>query len=154
MKKQIAIITILTLVHISTGSFLYAQSNETMDRILAREEIDYRESAYLVLSATGQIEDSASVDEALASLPRQNWDITIGEGEESLSLGEYSYLLMRALEIEGGIMYRLFPGPRYAARELSYLGLIPGEGAAGRTLSGYEAVQLLGRSIEWKEARR
>jgi hypothetical protein len=58
---------------------------------------------------------------------------------------------MQAFEIKGGVMYRIFPGPRYAGRELSYLGLIRGNGSPTRTFDGDEAIGILGRLLEWKE---
>jgi hypothetical protein len=60
---------------------------------------------------------------------------------------------MRALDIPGGIMYSMFPGPRYAAREIAYLGFVRGSGAPGRTVSGNEVMYILGRVLEWKEGQ-
>jgi hypothetical protein len=47
-------------------------------------------------------------------------------------------------------MYRLFPGPRYAVRELAYLGLLHGKAHSGRYPSGQEAVQVLSSFLDRK----
>lgn len=130
-----------------------AQSNETLDSFLEQEKASFGHSAYMILTAAGILDEETSVDEALAALAGSEVEGPSRTAEEAITLGEYSYLLMQALEIRGGLMYRIFPGPRYAARELKYLDLIPGDAGPGRSLSGTEAVQILGRALEWKEAR-
>jgi hypothetical protein len=62
-------------------------------------------------------------------------------------LGEYAYILMKAFHMQGGIMYSIFPGPRYASRELAFLEMIPGSASSGRTLSGEEVIRILGNVL-------
>ena len=134
-------------------SHLCAQSNETLDRFLAQERAVFGYSAYMVLTAAGELPEEASPQEAAAAVSRIGWSDKVSASETPISLGEYSYLLMKAFDIRGGLMYTLFPGPRYAARELKYLQIIPGKPAPGRSISGTDAVQILGRVLEWKEER-
>ena len=58
---------------------------------------------------------------------------------------------MDAFDLPGGIMYRLFPGPRYATREIAYQGFIRGSTLPGRPVSGREVINILRRVMEWKE---
>lgn len=153
MKKRYPFFLIGGLMLFLALSQSAAQSNETMDQFLEQEKASCGHSAYMILTAVGLLDEEASVEEALAVLAETEVKGPSGPANETITLGEYSYLLMQALEIEGGLMYRLFPGPRYAARELKYLDLIPGESSPRRSLSGAEAVQILGRALEWKEAR-
>ncbi len=69
-------------------------------------------------------------------------------GEEPVSLGTYSHMLMEAFDISGGIMYSLFPSGRYASRELGFRGYIRGDSGAYRTVSGQEALGILGRVLQ------
>ena len=54
---------------------------------------------------------------------------------------------MEIFNMKGGIMYTLFPSPRYASRELGFKGYIKSDYGAYRTVSGREAIQILGRIL-------
>jgi hypothetical protein len=130
-----------------------AQSNELMDAFLAEGEASVGHAAYFVLSAAGTISEDAPVEEAITVLREQSWRIPDKPGGSAITLGEYSLLLMKALGIRGGIMYRIFPIPRYAAREMDYLEFITGSSHPGRKISGEEALRMLSRVLEWQEER-
>ena len=86
-------------------------------------------------------------------MTRAQWGIEPPEGRDSLTLGEFSHLVMRAFGIPGGIMYTFVPGPRYAARELGYREFILDKPWPDRSLSGEEALSILGEALAWKEGR-
>jgi hypothetical protein len=146
-KKSILVLAVLLLA--AGGSF--AQSNDLLDTLLEEQTTSLGQAAYLVLAASGRIADTSTPDQAAAALTEQGWTVPERTASESLTLGEYSYLLMQAFEMKGGLMYRIFPGPRYAGRELAYLELIKGNTSPYRTFSGEEAIGILGRLLEWKE---
>jgi hypothetical protein len=54
---------------------------------------------------------------------------------------------MRAFNIPGSFLYALFPGPRYAFRELDYLDLIPGRKDPAAKVSGERLLIILGRVL-------
>lgn len=145
----LAVVTVVALAGPPVG----AQSNEMLDRLLEREQATHGETAYLVLVAAGRLSEDSSPELAAAALVEQGWKIVVREAGEAARLGEYAYLLAQAFELKGGVMYRLLPGPRYAARELSYMQVIQGSGSPSRTLSGEEAVRMLGSLLDWKEGR-
>ncbi|MFP4179200.1 MAG: hypothetical protein ACLFSA_04030 [Spirochaetaceae bacterium] len=132
---------------------LSAQSNEVIDGFLEQERATYGHCAYMVLASLGEIPDEASVEVAAETLPAEGWSLKSRPADQPISLGEYSHMLMKAFDMKGGIMYTLLPGPRYAARELRFLEFIPGNSSPGRSLDGREAVQILGRLLQWKEDR-
>jgi len=144
---------ILLLAFIMVGAVLHvcAQSNEVLDTLLEEETTSFGQAAYLVLSASARIPDDTSPAEAAAEMAGQGWKVPTRAAEETLTLGEYSFLLMQAFELKGGVMYRIVPGPRYAGRELGYLQFIKGNTSPYRTFSGEEAIGILGRLMEWKE---
>lgn len=145
--------SILLLAFILLGAVLHvsAQSNEVLDALLEEDTTSFGQAAYLVLTASARIPDDKSPAEAAAEMAGQGWKVPTRAAEEPLTLGEYSFLLMQAFELKGGIMYRIIPGPRYAGRELAYLKFIKGNTSPYRTFSGEEAIGILGRLMEWKE---
>jgi len=141
----------LVLLAVATALPVGAQSNQVLDELLEREALQYGEAAYLVLVAIDRLPEEASLEEAAAVLPGQFRAVPARAAGEAIPLGEYAYLLMQAFDVGGGLMYRLAPGPRYAARELAHLEVIRGKAHPGRAVSGAEAMQILRRLLEWKE---
>ena len=153
MKKGYQIYLLFTVLFGYALTVLPAQSNELVDRLVEQERATYGLASYMIMSSTGELPEEADVEDALERVSAQGWGVSVPEASEPIRLGEYSHLIMMALDIEGGIMYRIFPGGRYAARELKYLDIIPTESAPRRQLSGNEALLILRRAVEWKEER-
>jgi hypothetical protein len=130
---------------------LQAQSNEVLDTVLERDALRFGEAAYLVLVGSGRLSDTASLEEAAQTVAKAFPRVPSRAADEWIPLGEYAYLLMQAFEVKGGLMYRLIPGPRYAARELAYRKMIRGKAHPGLPVEGAQAVQILRRLLEWKE---
>lgn len=131
----------------------FAQSNSVIDDMLGQEKADYSLAVYLVLSAAEIIPESASPEEALSALSDKGWGLAPAEAGQPISLGQYSYLLMKAFGVPGGVMYRLFPGPRYATREAAHRGFVTDRPTPYRSVSGEEAIRILGSVLSWKEER-
>jgi len=93
----------------------------------------------------------AGIIRAAEALAAQGWQAPQRPAAEALTLGEYCFLLMQAYELKGGLMYRIAPGARYAARELAYRKLIRGKAYPNRTLSGEEALAILRGLLEQLE---
>ncbi|UCF97358.1 MAG: hypothetical protein JSV89_19615 [Spirochaetaceae bacterium] len=149
MLKKLTLLLSVILLAVAGESF--AQSNELLDTLFEEQTTTLAQAAYLVLTASGRISDDSTPEQAAATLAGQGWNVPERAAEEPLTLGEYSFLLMQAFEMNGGLMYRIFPGPRYAGRELVYLKLIKGNISPYRTFSGEEAIGILSRLLEWKE---
>jgi len=150
MKKSGFALSLL-FISLAVNMSLAAQSNDLIDALLAEEEASYGKAAYLALTASGLITEEQSPEQALEVLQEQGWRLDILTAGEPIKLGEYSFILMKAFHIQGGLMYSIMPGPRYAGRELSYLGMILGSPSPYRTISGEEAVRILGNILEWQE---
>lgn len=149
-RKLILLLSIGVFVGVG---IVHAQSNEVIDDLLEEQKTSFGLAAYLVLTATGRIPDGTTTEEAVSALSDQGWIIPKRKVEEPLTLGEYAFLLMQAFQVKGGVMYRIFPGPRYAGREFAYLEFIRGNGSPYRNFSGDEALGILGRLLEWKEVQ-
>jgi hypothetical protein len=150
-KKWLCLLFVL--LFLAVGVSLMAQSNEVMDDFLAEEKASFGKTAYFTLLAVNLISEDASVDQALVTLDQQGWGVKLKKADDTISMGELSFLVMKALDIPGGVMYRLFSGPRYASRELVYLGIVPGKNRPDRIPSGGEVLGVLGRALEWKEGQ-
>lgn len=129
-------------------SSAYSQSDEIIDSVLDQDTISYGNAAYLVLSATGEVSESSTPQSAISSQGTSMWGFEGKTAESQMSYGEFSYMLMTSFDMSGGLLYRVFPGPRYAAREMSFLGIAPSRVAPGKNLSGADALQMLNEVME------
>lgn len=127
---------------------LASQSNQLLDQILDQPRLSFGQAAYLVLTAVGKLPEESDLERATEELVFAGWKLKARSASEPITLGEYSYLLMQAFGLKGGLFYRLLPGPRYAARELAFRKWIAGKAYPGRALSGEEAVRMLGKAME------
>ncbi len=130
-----------------------AQSNQLLDQLLEQPEAHFGNVVSLTLAAAKMLPNTATAEEAIQALQQKGWNITLIPAEAPILLGEYSYLLMKAFTMDGGILYSLFPGPRYACRELAYLKLIQSDARPLRTVSGEEVVRILGSVMAYRGVR-
>ena len=138
---------IISSLFLLAAVIVSAQSNEIIDDILEQDKLSCGNGAYLALSAGGLIPVDSSTEEAAAFMIERGWLSSAKSETDEMSLGEYSLAIMKAFKIKGGLMYTLFPSPRYASRELGYLGYISRDSGAYRTLGGGEAVSILGQIL-------
>jgi hypothetical protein len=125
----------------------WGQTAVELEGLLQAEAVTYTQAAYFTLaSAPG--EAPATPDAAFAFAVGQGWLAEDVEPDASITLGEASLLMMKAFDLSGGMMYSFIPGPRYAARELSYRGYIQGRSDPSGELSGTWFLQILGRVVE------
>jgi hypothetical protein len=95
----------------------------------------------------------ASADADAAFDAAKEWLPANAEPDAALTLAELSYLVMRSFQIKGGAMYRIFPGPRYAYREMVYRNLVQAESDPAWKVSGYRLLHIIGRVLEYGEAQ-
>jgi hypothetical protein len=130
---------------------LSAQSNELIDGLLDKDRAPYGDVVRLTLNAANLLPETATPEQALEVLKQQGWKVRILAADAPTPLGDYSFLLMKAFNLTGGVLYRLYPGPRYACRELGYLKAIPSDARPNRIVSGEEAIGILGNVMALKE---
>lgn len=131
---------------------VYAQSNDIVDEVLAKETIDFGSAAYLTMTAAGLVPETADTETVLRVLGDQKWGFETLKAEDPITLGDYSYLLMKAFEIPGGLWFTVFPGSRYALREFLYKGVVSQPVWPAKLIKGDEAVRILLKVIDWKES--
>ena len=130
-----------------------AQSNELIDRVLASPSITYGDAAYLVLLGSGRIDETTPIADAVREA--ESAPVALGKAaEDPLTLGDFSLLTMESFGIPGGMMYRLLPLPRYAARELAFRDVVQGRTYPRMALSGERALRIVGRVLTLQEQGR
>jgi len=149
-KNSTIILNILFLFGLSL-SVVPAQSNQVIDQLLQQEKASFASALYMVQTAAGELEEELAPQTAAEGFDSREWNLPQISADTPITLGQYSQLLMHAFEIPGGVMYKLFPGPRYAARETHYRGFVRGSALPGRSLSGSEVLFILREVLEWKE---
>ncbi len=156
MKK----INFLVGICIFSAAFsLAAQSNTIIDTFLNEKVATYGNAAYLVLNASSRLKDEATVNDAVEYIKKNDWrwrkkKPIIHKKSETITLGQFCFLITKSWNYKGGLMHRIFPGVRYSARELHYLGCFKGSFAADRKISGEDALKILGNFIEIMEEKQ
>jgi hypothetical protein len=135
------------LLFIASTQTAVAQTAAELERILALPAVSYGDAAWLVLGTAGTPEDFPG--DAYRFAEDKGWLPKKAVVEETITLGSLSFLIMRAFNLKGGLMYALFPGPRYACREMQALGFLRGRVYPSNTVSGAEFLQILGEALSY-----
>lgn len=138
----------LTLLFLIAGGLgIGARSPEGLfEQLLEAEGISYSQA----------VEAAAFSVEAFGGPTEEELRSRIGQKADSgeLRRDQAALIVMQAFELEGGVLYRLLPNPRYAYRELRFREIILGSGNQGDLLTGREYLQLLSRARSFKERNR
>ena len=150
--KKMLVPLFACLLAVTAAGTVQADFNRTMDYIIDLDYITYGGASFLLLTGTGAIDDSSSLQDAAGRMAAlypedaMSWN-------EAVTLGQFSYMIMQVHDIEGGLFYRLLPGPRYALRELRFKRIVQGRSYTGMYFSGERALRILGRVLDREEAR-
>ncbi len=148
--KSVLIFSFLPFFFLASVFTASADFNTTMDVILDEKAISYGSASYALLTGTAVIPDNSTIRDA-ADKMTEMFPETAMEWNTPLSLGDLSFMIMNAYDMKGGLMYRIFPGPRYAVRELRYRKILQGKAYSTMSVSGERAVRILGRVLEMEE---
>jgi hypothetical protein len=134
------------------ASLLHAQTAGEMDILLETREVSFAQASRFVLVGANVADEGTDSGAAYALALERGWLPKDAKPADSIRLDELCQLIMRAFEIKGSFLYRLFPGPRYALRELDYLKLIPGVRDPAVKVSGERFLQILGTTAAYTGA--
>ena len=151
MRSNARRFCLLIALGLASAASLIAQSNQTIDRLLEESPATFGDAAYVILSAAGLVPESATAEEATAAVAERKLLARTPSPTEPVTLGEVCFLIMKTQGMKGGLLYTLFPGPRYATRELASLGLLKGFTHPYRVVSGEEVMWVLGAVLNLKE---
>lgn len=145
---RVPVIAVAASLFVAAGAF--AQSNAFIDGLASGKPVTLGQAAYLVLVASDNLGDDADPARAFELLETFGWAGKGSAAGDEISVARYSYLLMRAFGLKGGLMYSLFPGPRYAYRHMAAKLVVQGRSDPQARLNGTEALRMLGRVFDLK----
>ena len=131
-------------------SFVHAQTAAELEAVLSDPALSCAQAALFVASSSpnGGAYAGDGLNEAFALAMERRWFPKGTEPGEIINMGKLSFLLMKAFDIKGGLMYRIFPGPRYAFRSMVSKSYIQEAADPDMKASGEYFLNILGRVID------
>jgi len=138
------------LCFLASAAFLSAQTAAELEAVLETPAITCTQAAWFVLASIGSdasaVNAPANAQAAFEQAAAQGW-LKNTQPDDRITLGQLSFLIMRAFEMKGGLMYLLLPGPRYAYRSMLSRSFIQGEADPAMTVSGERFLDILGKVL-------
>jgi hypothetical protein len=128
----------------------WGQTAAEMEIFLDTAEITCSQAAYLVLAAARD-NPPQNPEAAFGTALEQGWLPKKSESAGPITLGGLSLLVMKALDMKGGLMYRIFPLGRYAYREMTGRGFIEGRSYSTFTVSGEQFLRIVENVLARRE---
>jgi hypothetical protein len=152
MKGRLLFICFLLLIAPLT---IFGQSNQLIDEILGQQELQIGHAAYILLVTTQDLDESATTSQAFTALTSTPVGSRFANKspQDTLSLGEFAYLAQGLLTIPKGLFSTIFPSPRYAVRDLRFMGIIQGRSYPGMAISGERGLRIINRALSERERR-
>ena len=121
---------------------VYGQSPSEIESLLNEKELSYEQAAYFTLAAALD-EAPKGAKDAYAYADGEGWLPEKAENTKPINYKYAAFLLMKAFNLKGGMMYSFTHNARYAYRELKYLGFISSQAYSNQKISGEMFLQLL-----------
>jgi hypothetical protein len=144
-KHNLLFLSILLSALLSSP--LYAQTAAELEELLHIQTISYGQAARFVLEAADTINVS-DTGAAFTFAAERAWLPQEAAAEKPITLAELSFLIMKAFDIKGGMMYAIKPGPRYAYRSMISHSFIQGASDPALTVSGDIFLLILGNVLD------
>lgn len=143
MKRTLCITVALLLI----AAAAFGQAAEKIDKILETENATFGQAVYLIQTALNDGADGLDFETAFDRFKSENENLIRDSvsAEDVIPIKTYAFLLMKAFDVKGGMMYRIYPCPRYAYRDLRYLAVIQGKNNPDALMTGSVMLQILGR---------
>lgn len=151
MQKTKVFVILAAVIFLITAGSVSAQSNQVLDNLLLAQEANFGEAVYMIAVGSGIADEDMSVADAVQLVSENRWNKAGKGAGDKITLGEASFIIMKALKIRGGLMYMLFPSPRYAVRELDYLEFLNVEPHPRNKITGKDFLDILNKAIAYKE---
>lgn len=143
MKRTLCI----TVAGLLIAAAAFGQAAEKVDKILETEKATFGQAAYLIQTALNDGSDGLDFETAFDRFKSENKNLIRDSisAEDVIPVKTYAFLLMKAFDIKGGMMYRIYPCPRHAYRDLRYLAVIQDKNNPDALMTGAEMLQILSR---------
>ncbi|MCR5217933.1 hypothetical protein [Treponema sp.] len=119
MKKIVALLSFLLL-----SGLIFAQSADKMTEVLESDKVTLGQASYFIATASGKIQDTESEEDAVKVMKAIQFADADADPSQYISVKDLSWMLVCTWKIEGSLMLKLFPGPRYACKQLKADGIL------------------------------
>ncbi len=109
------------------------------------------DASLLILSSAGIIDADSDSSIAVKYINDKKWYKAGIKGNDTLTAGNASYIFMKAFKIDGGLMYKIAPGPRYAVREMKYHDILDKRAETSAVMTGEDFLIFLSEALSWQE---
>jgi hypothetical protein len=150
IKFSMIMVFLSALFMLLPGGLLHGQTAVEMDALLDSREITWAQACRFVLPAARALEEHSAAPAAFALAREKGWLPKGADADSPVKLGGLAFFIMQSFSIKRSVLYALFPGPRYAYRQLDYLGLIPGPQDPALKVSGEQFLQILGGVLSYQ----
>ena len=144
----------LALFLLLLPAFAFAQTAAEMDTMLDSDTVSSALAARFILCAAELMPPEPSGAEA----EKAAYDMAVSKGwikkaaaSDAVTMKTAAFLIMKAFNLKGGIMYSLFKSPRYAYREMVYRKLIGGQTDQNIKVSGAGLLSMLDNTLSYTD---
>jgi hypothetical protein len=135
---------ILTALLLLTAGAAFAQTAAELEAVIATPAVSCGQAARFVCASA---EAAAPADGAFAWAVEQGW-LKNAAADEPITLGALCFLLMKAFDMKGGLMYMIMPGPPYAFRTMVSRSFIQSPADPSMKVSGERFLLILGSVLD------
>jgi outer membrane protein OmpA-like peptidoglycan-associated protein len=143
MKIITKTITCAVFLTVFPAAFLRAQTAAELDALLETRSLSFAQAARFTLVMAAILDERSPAGDAFVLARERGWLPEKAEAGGPIKMGELCFLVMKAFNIKGSFLYALFPGPRYAFRELVYRKLVTGRRDPSLKVTGEELLRML-----------
>ena len=159
-NKRLFLLALLTFPF----SLAFSQSAANVDQLLAAETVTASKAAHFVLGAANLLPAPVPPAPPVRGAPPPPppsapetvaYDLAVQNGwvkiaaSDPITLKDTAFLIMKAFDMKGGLLYTLFKNPRYAYRELVYRNIIQGRVEPATHVSGQSLLQIIDRTMSY-----
>jgi hypothetical protein len=129
--------------------FLLSETADGLEFYFNIKAVNCEQAAWLVLEAANVSGgyNRLKPDEAFRFAEEKRWLPRNADPGKKIKLRQAAYLIMRAFDIKGGLMYTIFKTSHYAYREMVYQDLIQGRADPGMAVSGESMLFLVSQVL-------
>lgn len=121
-----------------------------IDTLLSQSAITWDNAAWLVGRSVGTFDETTTPAQAAQKASEAGWGPKGLAPTKAIDLATYSQLVVRALNMPTGLLYKVFPDGRYAFRELIFRRVLTGSARPDALVSGERAMYFLQSAQTWK----
>ena len=151
IKRSMLLLLLLLPVFVFTPRMLDAQTAAEMDDMLKAETVSAAALARFALGAADLLPQGLSgpvAERTAYDTAKSNGWINAAE-DDNATLKDAAFIIMKAFDLKGGILYSLFKNPRYAYREMIYQNLIHGHADQSMEVTGQRLLLILDKTIAY-----